>query len=121
MPVLALKMFLGASARFYGMLLGLAFPTLLTSKRASIFVGIMTRTLRLITDTTQPGRGIVDPEQQWLDDNKPQRATTLQRVGTRGGSPGDASRATRRRTRAMKNPSSGGRRRRAWRSSLGSD
>lgn len=80
MPILALKMLFGDSARFYGILLGLAFSTLLISQQASIFVGLMSRTFGFITDTPQPDLWIVDPAQRYLDDNKPLRSTSIQRV-----------------------------------------
>ena len=80
MPIFALKMLFGDSARFYGMLLGLAFSTLLISQQAAIFVGLMSRTFGFITDTPQPDLWIVDPAQQFLDDNKPLRSTAVQRV-----------------------------------------
>ena len=80
MPIFALKMLFGDSARFYGMLLGLAFSTLLISQQAAIFVGLMSRTFGFITDTPQPDLWIIDPSQQFLDDNKPLRSTAVQRV-----------------------------------------
>lgn len=80
MPTFALKMLFGDSARFYGILLGLAFSTLLISQQASIFVGLMSRTFGFITDTPQPDLWIVDPAQRYLDDAKPLRSTSLQRV-----------------------------------------
>ena len=80
MPIFALKMLFGDSARVYGMLLGLAFSTLLISQQAAIFVGLMSRTFGFITDTPQPDLWIVDPAQQFLDDNKPLRSTAVQRV-----------------------------------------
>ncbi|MSR29136.1 MAG: FtsX-like permease family protein [Phycisphaerales bacterium] len=80
MPIFALKMLFGDSARFYGMLLGLAFSTLLISQQASIFVGLMTRTFGFITDTQQPDLWIADPVQRFLDDNKPLRSTAVQRI-----------------------------------------
>ena len=80
MPIFALKMLFGDSARFYGMLLGLAFSTLLISQQSAIFVGLMSRTFGFITDTPQPDLWIVDPAQQFLDDNKPLRSTAVQRV-----------------------------------------
>ena len=80
MPIFALKMLFGDSARFYGMLLGLAFSTLLISQQAAIFVGLMSRTFGFITDTQQPDLWITDPVQRFLDDNKPLRSTAVQRV-----------------------------------------
>ncbi len=80
MPIFALKMLFGDSARFYGMLLGLAFSTLLISQQSAIFVGLMTRTFGFVTDTQQPDLWIADPVQRFLDDNKPLRSTSVQRI-----------------------------------------
>ena len=44
----AIKMLFGDSAKFYGILLGLGFASLLIAQQASIFVGLMSRTFAFI-------------------------------------------------------------------------
>ena len=53
MRLIALKMLFGDSAKFYGILLGLTFATLLITQQAAIFVGLMSRTYALIEETPQ--------------------------------------------------------------------
>jgi putative ABC transport system permease protein len=80
MRIFALKMLFGDSAKFYGILLGLGFATLLISQQSSIFVGLMSRTFGFITDTPQAEIWIADPDQRYLDDNKALRTTAVQRI-----------------------------------------
>jgi putative ABC transport system permease protein len=80
MRIFALKMLFGDSAKFYGILLGLGFATLLISQQSSIFVGLMSRTFGFITDTPQAEIWVADPDQRYLDDNKALRTTALQRI-----------------------------------------
>jgi hypothetical protein len=44
----AIKMLFGDNAKFYGILLGLGFASLLIAQQASIFVGLMSRTFAFI-------------------------------------------------------------------------
>ena len=53
----AIKMLFGDNAKFYGILLGLGFASLLIAQQASIFVGLMSRTFAEL-DTA--GSGGVD-------------------------------------------------------------
>ncbi len=80
MRLFALKMLFGDAAKFYGILLGLGFATLLISQQSSIFVGLMSRTFGFITDTPQADIWIADPDQRYLDDNKALRTTAVQRI-----------------------------------------
>jgi putative ABC transport system permease protein len=80
MRLIAIKMLFGDSAKFYGILLGLSFATLLIAQQASIFVGLMSRTYALIEETPQADLWIADPTLQFVDDTKPMQVTALQRV-----------------------------------------
>jgi putative ABC transport system permease protein len=80
MRSIAIKMLFGDSAKFYGILLGLAFATLLIAQQSSIFVGLMSRTYALIEETPQPDLWVVDPTLLFVDDTKPMQVTALQRV-----------------------------------------
>lgn len=80
MKSIAIKMLFGDSAKFYGILLGLSFATLLIAQQASIFVGLMSRTYALIEETPQPDLWVVDPTLLFVDDTKPMQVTALQRV-----------------------------------------
>jgi len=80
MRYFALKMLFGDIAKFYGILFGLIFATLLICQQASIFTGLMSRTFGFIRDTPQPDLWVVDPAQLFVDDQKPLRATEAERV-----------------------------------------
>ncbi len=80
MRVFALKMLFGDSAKFYGILLGLAFASVLISQQSSIFVGLMARTFGFIEDTAQPDIWVIDPDRAFVDDQKPLRDTEVDRV-----------------------------------------
>jgi len=78
--LIALKMLFGDSAKFYGILLGLTFATLLITQQAAIFVGLMSRTYALIEETPQADLWVTDPTMQFVDDTKPMQVTALDRV-----------------------------------------
>lgn len=80
MKTIAIKMLFGDTAKFYGILLGLSFATLLIAQQAAIFVGLMTRTYALIDETPQADLWVVDPTLLFVDDTKPMQVTALQRV-----------------------------------------
>ncbi len=80
MRSIAIKMLFGDTAKFYGILLGLAFATLLIAQQASIFVGLMSRTYALIEETPQADLWVTDPTMMFVDDTKPMQVTALQRV-----------------------------------------
>jgi len=77
---IAIKMLFGDTAKFYGILLGLSFATLLIAQQAAIFVGLMTRTYALIDETPQADLWVMDPTLLFVDDTKPMQVTALQRV-----------------------------------------
>ncbi|MFM9181346.1 MAG: ABC transporter permease, partial [Phycisphaerales bacterium] len=80
MRLIAIKMLFGDTAKFYGILLGLSFATLLIAQQSSIFVGLMSRTYALIEETPQPDLWVTDPTMLFVDDTKPMQVTALQRV-----------------------------------------
>ena len=80
MNFVALKMLMGDRAKYFGIILGLAFASMLITQQASIFVGIMTRTFGFITDTALPDIWVMDSKVQFIDDVKPLQDTQLLRV-----------------------------------------
>jgi len=75
MRAIAIKMLFGDTAKFYGILLGLAFATLLIAQQSSIFVGLMSRTYSLIEETPQADLWVTDPTMLFVDDTKPMQVT----------------------------------------------
>jgi len=76
----AIKMLFGDSAKFYGILLGLGFASLLVAQQASIFVGLMSRTFAFIGEVGHVDLWVFDPTQSYVDEPKPLRTTALERV-----------------------------------------
>ena len=77
---IALQMLFGDRAKFYGILIGLTFATLLITQQSAIFVGLMTRTYALIEEIPQADLWVADPTLQFVDDTKPMAVTALDRV-----------------------------------------
>jgi putative ABC transport system permease protein len=76
----AIKMLFGDNAKFYGILLGLGFASLLIAQQASIFVGLMSRTFAFIGEVGHVDLWVFDPTQSYVDEPKPLRSTALDRV-----------------------------------------
>src|SRR5262245_23074056 len=77
---IALKMLLGDRAKFFGILLGLTFASLLITQQMAIFIGLMTRTYGFVTDAQLPDIWVMDPKVQFVDDMKPLQETQLYRT-----------------------------------------
>lgn len=80
MLTIALKMLVGNRGKFFAMLFGVALTSLIITQQSSIFVGLMSRTVGFIWDTSQPDLWIVDPKAQFVDDLKPLQDTKLLQV-----------------------------------------
>jgi putative ABC transport system permease protein len=81
----ALKMLLGDTVKYLGMILGVAIAAFLMSQQMSIFTGLMSRTFGFIRDTGFPDAWVMDEKVQFVDDLKPMQDTVLFRVrGTEG-------------------------------------
>ncbi len=80
MNLIAIKMLTGDRAKYFGILMGLTFASLLITQELAIFVGIMTRTYCAITDLGLPDIWVMDPKVQFIDDVKPMQDTVLTRV-----------------------------------------
>ncbi|MCU0688145.1 MAG: ABC transporter permease [Phycisphaerales bacterium] len=80
MNFVAIKMLVGDRAKYFGIVLGIAFAAMLITQQSSIFVGLMTRTFGFITDTGYPDIWVMDPKVQFIDDTKPMQDTKLYRV-----------------------------------------
>lgn len=80
MNFVAIKMLVGDRAKFLGILMGLTFASLLITHQAAIFVGLMTRTVGIITDVGLPDIWVMDSKVQFIDDIKPLQDTQIYRV-----------------------------------------
>jgi putative ABC transport system permease protein len=80
MGSIALKMLMGDRAKFFGIIMGLTFASLLITQQMAIFIGLMTRTYGFVTDAQLPDIWVMDPKVQFVDDMKPLQETQLYRA-----------------------------------------
>jgi len=58
---IALKMLIGNKVSFIGVLFGIFLATLLISQQSAIFLGLVSRSYRLVTDIPSPNVWVIDP------------------------------------------------------------
>jgi len=80
MYLYALKMLINERAKYIGIVMGLSFASFIIVQQASIFIGLMLRTVGFIHDTPQPDIWVMDEKVQYIDDVKPMTDTSLYRV-----------------------------------------
>lgn len=80
MNFVAIRMLMGDTAKYIGIIFGITFASLLMTQQAAIFVGLMSRTFGFVTDTSQPDIWVMDKKVQFIDDLKPMQDTMLYRV-----------------------------------------
>lgn len=80
MNSVAIKMLVGDTAKYLGIIFGLTIASFLITQQGSIFCGLMSRTFGAITDLAQPDVWVMDPKVQFIDDIKPMQDTELYRV-----------------------------------------
>jgi putative ABC transport system permease protein len=77
---IALKMLTGNRGKYLGIILGIAFATLLIAQQASIFCGLMLQTSGQIRDIQGADIWVMDANVQFSDDIKPLSDSDLYRV-----------------------------------------
>jgi putative ABC transport system permease protein len=80
MDLVALKMLLGDRAKYFGLIFGLAFSTMLMSNQVSIFTGLMERTASQILDAREADIWVMDPRVEYVDEIEPMTDSQLGRV-----------------------------------------
>jgi putative ABC transport system permease protein len=70
MSFVAMQMLIGDRAKYFGIILGITFASLLITQQLAIFTGLMTRTFGAITDLGQPDVWVTNLEVQSIDDLK---------------------------------------------------
>lgn len=80
MMLLALKMLTGDRAKYFGILVGLSFASLLITQQGAIFLGLTARTYQFIQDTGPADLWIMDPEMEHHSDSKRMLETSLTRA-----------------------------------------
>jgi putative ABC transport system permease protein len=80
MNFLAIRMLIGDRSKYFGILVGLTFASLLITQQGAIFLGLATRTYQFIADTPQGDLWVMDPEMEHHSDRKKMLETTIDRV-----------------------------------------
>jgi putative ABC transport system permease protein len=77
---IALKMLTGDRSKYFGLIFGVAFATVLMSQQTSIFMGIMKRTASQIIDVRDADIWVMDNKVRYVDEVPGLPATDLERV-----------------------------------------
>ncbi|CAG0959669.1 hypothetical protein PHYC_00655 [Phycisphaerales bacterium] len=77
---IALKMLFRDTSKFFGIVMGVTLASMVITWQGSIFIGIMSRTVAVISDMGDPDIWVMDPKVQYIDDVKPLITTDLYRV-----------------------------------------
>ena len=77
---IALKMLTGDRSKYYGLIFGVTFATLLMSQQTSIFMGIMERTASQISDVRDADIWVMDNKVRYIDEVPGLPDTYLDRV-----------------------------------------
>jgi putative ABC transport system permease protein len=80
MNLIAIKMLVGDRMKYFALVLGVAFASLLITQQASIFTGYALQTGAWIRDTDVADLWVMDPQVEFADDAKPIQNTMLNRV-----------------------------------------
>ena len=80
MTWIAWKMLTGNQGKYLGIILGIAFASLLIAQQSSIFCGLMRLTISQIKDLEGADIWVMDPNVQFIDDIKPLTENDLYRV-----------------------------------------
>lgn len=80
MYAIALQMLLGDKGKYIGMVIGIAFASLIMSQQPAIFVGLLSRTYSFVADVSLPDIWVMDPGVQYVEEHKPLRSNELGRV-----------------------------------------
>ena len=68
MNFVAWQMLTADLAKYLGLIFAIAFSTFLMSHQASVFLGLMDRTLSQIVDVRDASVWVMDPKTQYLDE-----------------------------------------------------
>lgn len=77
---IALKMLTGDRSKYFGIIFGVTFASLLIAQQGAIFCGLMLRTSSQIFDISGADIWVMDPGVQFIDDIKPMSENELYRV-----------------------------------------
>lgn len=80
MHIIAIKMLIGDKAKYFGLVFGIMFATLLMSQQVSIFIGLLSRTANQITDISESDVWVTSPEVNYFDEIVPLKSFELYKI-----------------------------------------
>lgn len=80
MTWVALRMLMGDTVKYLGMVFGVAFSTLLITQQASLFVGLVRRAGTTVSDVQEANVWVMDPRVTSVDKTWPMPSTALEKV-----------------------------------------
>jgi putative ABC transport system permease protein len=80
MIAIAVKMLLGDKAKYFGLIFGVTFATLLMAQQVSIFIGLMSRTASAIFAVSEADIWVMDQRVRYIEEVEPMRDLELARV-----------------------------------------
>lgn len=80
MRKIAIKMLLGDSAKYIGLVFGVTFATLLMAQQVSIFIGLMARTAGAIYAITENDIWVMDKRVRYIEEVEPMRDVELTNI-----------------------------------------
>lgn len=80
MYLVALKMLVGDRAKYFGLVFGVMFATLLMSQQVSMFIGLLNRTASQIIDISEANIWVMSPEMQYVDTITPMSDSELYKI-----------------------------------------
>ena len=80
MYFVALRMLMGDTSKYIGIIMGVTFAALIMTQQPSIFVGLMSRTYGFISDSGYADLWVMDKKVRFIDDIKPMQDTQLLRI-----------------------------------------
>jgi putative ABC transport system permease protein len=75
-----MKMLMGDRAKYFGLIFGVTFATLLMTQQVSIFISLMARTASPIYAVDEPDIWVMDPRVRYIEEVEPMRDVELQNV-----------------------------------------
>lgn len=77
---IALQMLVGDKGKYFGIVMGLTFASLIMTQQPAIFLGLMARSYSFVSDVGLPDIWVMDAKVQYVEDIKPLQETELYRV-----------------------------------------
>jgi len=80
MYLVALKMLVGDRAKYFGLVFGVIFATLLMSQQVSMFIGLLNRTASQIMDISEADIWVMSPEMKYVDEISPMANSEIYKI-----------------------------------------